>query len=369
MDFIVELPKSEGYDAIYVCVDRLTKMAHFVPTNTTVTAEQTAQLFYRHIWKYHGLPTDIVSDRGSQFVAKFTRHLLARLDIQGNRSTAYHPQSDGQTERVNQTLEQYLRVYCGYHQDDWHQLLPLAEFVYNNAQNSSTRVSPFFANYGYHPRCKVTVATESVNPAADSLVEKLHTIHIDLREQLQRAQEKHKVNYDRHTKPAPQFAVGDKVWLFRKNIRTTRPSQKLDVKRMGHFNILEIIRDSKLAYKLELPRRMKQIHPVFHVSLLEPYRENQWEGRVQPAPPPEEIEGELEYEVKEIVDSKIVRGKLKYLVDWVGYRPKERTWESVEAVENAQEEVVAFHQAHPNRPSSDDLRQQREALPRHRQRS
>ena len=209
-------------------------------------------------------------------------------------------------------------------------------------------MSPFFANYGYHPRCKVTVATESVNPAADSLVEKLHTIHIDLREQLQRAQEKHKVNYDRHTKPAPQFAVGDKVWLFRKNIRTTRPSQKLDVKRMGHFNILEIIRDSKLAYKLELPRRMKQIHPVFHVSLLEPYRENQWEGRVQPAPPPEEIEGELEYEVKEIVDSKIVWGQLNYLVDWVGYGPEERMWESVEAVENAQEEVVTFHRAYPN---------------------
>ena len=369
MDFIVELPKSEGYDAIYVCVDRLTKMAHFIPTNTTVTAEQTAQLFYRHIWKHHGLPADIVSDRGTQFVAKFTRHLLERLDIQGNRSTAYHPQSDGQTERVNQTLEQYLRVYCGYHQDDWHQLLPLAEFVYNNAQNSSTRVSPFFANYGYHPRCKVTVATDSVNPAADGLVEKLHTIHTDLREQLQRAQEKYKANHDRHAKAAPQFAVGDKVWLLRKNIRTTRPSQKLDVKRMGPFNVLGIIGDSKLAYKLELPRRMRQIHPVFHVSLLEPYRENQWEGRVQPAPPPEEIEGELEYEVKGILDSKIVRGKLKYLVDWIGYGPEERTWESVEAVENAQEEVVAFHRAHPDRPSLDDLRQQRRVPPRRRQRS
>ena len=159
------------------------------------------------------------------------------------------------------------------------------------------------------------MATDSVNPAADSLVEKLHIIHTDLREQLQRAQEKYKANHDRHAKAAPQFAVGDKVWLLRKNIRTTRPCQKLDVKRMGPFNVLGIIGDSKLAYKLELPRRMRQIHPVFHVSLLEPYRENQWEGRVQPAPPPEEIEGELEYEVKEILDSKIVRGKLKYLVN------------------------------------------------------
>ena len=364
MDFIVQLPRSDGYDAIYVYVDRLTKMAHFIPTNTTVTAKETAQLFYQHVWKHHGLPTDIVSDRGSQFVAKFTQHLLARLDIQGNRSTAYHPQSDGQTERVNQTLEQYLRVYCGYHQDDWNQLLPLAEFVYNNTQNSSTRVSPFFANYGHHPRCKITMATDSVNPAADDLVERLQTIHTELKEQLQRAQDKYKENHDRH---APQFAIGDKVWLLHRNIQTTCPSQKLDVKRMGPFKILDVVGEGKLAYKLELPERMHQIHPVFHVSLLEPYHENRWEGRVQSPPPPDEIEGELEYEVREVLDSRIVRGKLKYLVDWVGYGPEERTWEPVEAVENAHEAVVAFHQAHPDRPSPADLPQRR-VPPRHRQR-
>ena len=133
-------------------------------------------------------------------------------------------------ECINQTLEQYLRVYCSYHQDDWHQLLPLAEFVYNNTQNFFTYVSPFFVNYGYHPRCKVTVAADTVNPAADNLVEKLHTIHTNLRKQLQHAQEKYKANHDQHVKVAPQFTVKNKVWLLRKNIRTTRPSQKLNVK-------------------------------------------------------------------------------------------------------------------------------------------
>jgi hypothetical protein len=190
MDFIVELPPSEGYDAIFVCVDRLTKMAHFIPTTSDVTAEQAAQLYCRHVWKHHGLPVDTVSDRGPQFVSHFTRHLLKRLDIQGNRSTAFHPQSDGQTERVNQTLEQYLRIYCDYQQDDWHQLLPLAEFVYNNSQNSSTRVSPFFANYGYHPRCSVTVTpSESANPAVETLVDKLQVIHAELKVNLQQAQD------------------------------------------------------------------------------------------------------------------------------------------------------------------------------------
>ena len=220
MDFIVELPPSEGLDAIYVCVDRLTKMVHFIPTKTTITAEGTARLFYQHVWKHHGLPTDIISDRGPQFVAKFTRQLLKCLGVEGNRSTAFHPQSDSQTERVNQTLEQYLRIYCDYHQDDWAQLLPLAEFIYNNTQNASTRVSPFFANYGYHPRCTVTVAAGCANPAAEGFADKLKAVNEELALQLKTAQERYKSQFDRHTTPTPPFTVGDKVWLSRRNIKT-----------------------------------------------------------------------------------------------------------------------------------------------------
>ena len=310
MDFIVELPPAGGYDAILVTVDRFTKMAHFLPTTSNVTAEQTAQLYYQQVWKLHGLPEDIVSDRGSQFVSHFTRCLLQKLDVRGNRSTAYHPQSDGQTEQVNQTLEQYLRIYCDYQQDDWHQLLPLAEFVYNNMQNSSTQVSPFFANYGYRPRCTVSFAVlepaTRANPAADGLVEKIRVVQAELRTTLQHAQERYKEQHDRHVLPAPEIKVGDKVWLNRRNIRTTRPSRKFDVKRMGPFRVLELVGDAKLACKLELPVQM-QIHPVFHVSLLEPYRESTLPGRVQAIPHPVEVEGELEYEVARILDSKIER--------------------------------------------------------------
>jgi hypothetical protein len=257
---------------------------------------------------------------------------------------------------VNQTLEQYLRIYCDYQQDDWHQLLPLAEFVYNNTQNSSTRVSPFFANYGYHPRCSVTVANpESTNPAAEALVDRLQAVHTELKVNLQQAQDRYKRQHDRHTRPAPAIAVGDKVWLNRRNIRTTRPSRKLDVKRMGPFQVLEVIGDGKLAYKLELPAPMRRIHPVFHVSLLEPYRENVLPGRVQEPPPPVEVEGELEYEVAGILDSKIERGRLKYLVDWVNCGPEERTWEPVENVENSPDAIAAFHRAYPLRPSPRDV--------------
>jgi hypothetical protein len=154
--------------------------------------------------------------------------------------------------------------------------------------------------------------------------------------------------------PPPPFKVGDKVWLNRRNIRTTRPSQKLDVKRMGPFQIEGLVGEGQLAYRLTLSPQMR-IHPVFHVSLLEPYRENQLDGRTQDPPPPLEVEGELEYEVKEILDSKIIRGRLRYLVDWVGYHPDERSWEPVEHVQHAVDAVAEFHRRYPNRPSPKDL--------------
>jgi Chromo (CHRromatin Organisation MOdifier) domain len=357
MDFIVELPPSQGFDAVYACVDRLTKMAHFVPTYSDVTSEQTADLYLRNVFKMHGLPDDVVSDRGTQFVSKFSRRLLELLDVKGNRSTAYHPESDGQTERVNQTLEQYLRIYCDFHQDDWSQLLPLAEFAYNNARNSSTGMSPFYANYGYHPRAslKVQPRSDQRNPAAEDLANHLKQVHEELRWNLGQAQERYKKNFDRKANPAPPFVVGDLVWLNRKNIATTRPSRKFDSKRFGPFKILKVVGDSKLAFQLELPPQWK-IHDVFHASLLDPHHANEIEGRKQPTPhPPEAIEGIPEYEVGEILDSKIERRKLWYKVDWKGYGPEERTWEPAENVENAAEAVATYHQRHPQRASPDDV--------------
>ena len=276
MDFIVELPPSDGYDAIYVCVDRFTKMAHFIPTKSNVTAEKAAQHYVKDVFRLHGLPDDIVSDRGQQFTSRFTQRLLELCEIKGNRSTAYHPQSDGQTERTNQTLEQYLRIYCDYQQDDWNTLLPYAEFVYNNTQSASTKMTPFFANYGYHPRCNLRVsrpADPSVNPTAEDLLEQFKQLHSVLRSNLTSAQVEYKEYHDRHMKDPPAFKVGDKVWLNRRNIKTKRPSQKLDAKRLGPFTIEEIIGESRLAYRLALPPQM-HIHPVFHISLLEPYKEN-----------------------------------------------------------------------------------------------
>jgi Reverse transcriptase (RNA-dependent DNA polymerase)/RNase H-like domain found in reverse transcriptase/Integrase zinc binding domain/Chromo (CHRromatin Organisation MOdifier) domain len=368
MDFIIELPLSHGFNAIYVCIDRLTKMAHFIPTITEVTAEETAKLYLQNVLRLHGLPSDVVSDRGTQFTCKFTRRLLELCDIKGNRSTAFHPQSDGQTERVNQVLEQYLRIFCHYQQDDWFDLLPLAEFAYNNAKHSSTLVSPFYANYGYHPRMSISTHVSQVegsNPAAEEFVKKMERIHQDLAHNLREAQAKYKKHYDAHVKDHPQYKVGDFVWLSRKNISTTRPSAKLDFRRLGPFKILEVIGEAKAAYKLELPATMR-IHPTFHVSLLTKYTPNVIPGRTQPEPPPIIVDGQEEFEVEKILDSRIRYNKLQYYVDWKGYGVNDRTWEPSSQFDHAPEAIEEYHRNFPNRPSPKDIprRPRRSSAPR-----
>src|ERR1700722_10864616 len=151
VDFIVELPDAHGYDAIMNVVDSVGKRAHFIPTHTTVTALGAAQLFLRNIWKLHGLPQVIISDQGPQFVAEFTRELYRMLGIALSTTTAYHPQSDGQTERVNQELEQYLWVFVNERQDDWDGLLPMAEFQYNNHVQSLSQLTRFLPDTGPLP--------------------------------------------------------------------------------------------------------------------------------------------------------------------------------------------------------------------------
>jgi transposase InsO family protein len=152
VDFIVELPRSNGYNAILNVVDGVTKRAHFIAMHTTITAVGAARLFLRKVWKHHGTPRVVVSDRGPQFVADFTRELYRLIGIRLATSTAYHPQTDGQTERVNQELEQFLRLFVNQRQDDWEELLALGEFQYNNHVHSSTQQTPFMVDSGRHPQ-------------------------------------------------------------------------------------------------------------------------------------------------------------------------------------------------------------------------
>jgi len=167
VDFITQLPKSAGYTQIIVVVDRFTKMAHFIGLEEKATARDVAESFLKEVWKLYGLPSEIISDMDAQFAGEFWESLCKKLGIKRKMSTAYHPQSDGQTERVNQVLGGYLPIFVNYDQDDWYHLLPLAEFAYNSSVTNAHNMTPFFANYSYHPQTEWLKEREARNPGAN----------------------------------------------------------------------------------------------------------------------------------------------------------------------------------------------------------
>jgi hypothetical protein len=176
-------------------------------------------------------------------------------------------------------------------------------------------------------------------------------LHETLREEMTEAQLRHKENYDQHRKPDPNLKSGDMVWLLPRNIRTTRPSKKLDYKKIGPFKILAKIGTS--AYKLELPSTMG-IHNTFHISLLEPYEDNKFPSQEIQPPPPIIIDGEPEYELEEIIDSRLHYGKLQYRAKWTGYSPEhDKTWYPASNFENAEHAKQRFHLHYPNKPDQD----------------
>lgn len=337
MDFITDLPPSNGYTAIMVIVDRFTKMAHFLPTNMdSLDAPATARLFLK-IVSLHGIPDQIVSDRDPRFTSHFWQSLWKQLGIKLALSSAYHAQTDGQTERTNRTLEHILRPYCTYNQDNWTSLLPMAEFAFNNTPSATTSISPFFANYGYHPTHPALIGISTNTPAAYAYAQQLMETHQHIQQQTLKAQQRQAHNADLSRKETT-FNIGDQVLLSTANLKTTRPSRKLDFNRTGPFTIISKI--GKVAYRLALPSSMALLHPVFHVSLLEPWHNPQTTTNIprQPAPPPPDIiNQEPEYEVEDILDSRVHRRQRQYLIKWFGYPLHESTWEPESSLEHSQD--------------------------------
>src|SRR5213595_3026701 len=194
---IVGLPTSEGYDAILMVVDCLSKMVHFIPTYSTANAIDIANLFVNNVWKLHGLPRKTISDWGPQFNAKFLRQVYECLNIEPKFSMAYRPQVDGQSERLNQFVEIYLRHYISQRQTDWVAALPLAEFAYNNGKHSGSNQSPFFTCYGYNPDFTVGNAKSSNVPQGDNLADYLKSIQEEVKAALELANWSYTEYYNR----------------------------------------------------------------------------------------------------------------------------------------------------------------------------
>ncbi|EGX43835.1 hypothetical protein AOL_s00212g2, partial [Orbilia oligospora ATCC 24927] len=310
-DLITGLPESNGHDAILVTVDRLSKMIHLTPTTKKLNARELAGLFLRDIWKLHGLPKEAISDRGKNFLDEFWDEVNNRLRIHHRPSTAYHPQTDGQTERINSIVEQYLRAYVNYQQDDWVEWLPLAEYSYNNKISDTTGISPFAANYGWNPDTFEFqgLRKPSRNQEAAGFVQQMSELQEVLRMEINRAAQIQQEQANKRRRPSPDYKEGDHVWLDMRNIKTARPCPKLSNKMEGPFQILKSV--GKRAYKLKLPPSMR-IHPVFHTNLLHPAPDNAFPSQNhEERLPPVTVDNEEEYEVEKILDSRIHYRKLQ----------------------------------------------------------
>jgi hypothetical protein len=350
-DFVVKLPPSKDpitgvvYDSILVIVDRLTKFGYMIPYKESSTAEDLAYIFLRIVASVHGVPTEIISDRDKLFTSKFWQTLTALLGIKRKLSTAFHPQTDGQTERLNQTMEQYLRCYINYRQDNWVELLPLAQFAYNTAEAATTNMTPAYANFGFEPKAYNTQLPDlAKSDIAITKAEDLRNLHEQLSLDIKFIAQRTAYYYNTKRSMEPTLKKGDKVYLLRRNINTKRPSDKLDHKKLGPFKISEVV--GPVNYRLELPQTMN-IHPVFHISLLEPAPPG------APNAPYTEIEPvnpNAEYEVEEILDQKYIRGKLHYLIKWEGYPHSENTWEPITNL-NCPADLEKFHRRNPQLPT------------------
>ena len=249
VDFIMKPLVVAGKDAVLVVCDRLSKMTHFVATTEGTSAEGLARLFRDNVWKLHGLPESVVSDRGPQFAVELTKELNKMLGIQTRLSMAFHPQTDGQMKRMNQELEQYLRFFIEHRQKDWPEWLAAAEFAINNKVHTATKVLLFMVNHGKEMRMGGDIRRKGKVESAKEFVERMKKVHKEAEVALRKTQEEMKRYADRRRKETEKWKKGDQVLLSTKDlVFKERPSKKLTERYIGPYVIKEVV--SSNAVKL-----------------------------------------------------------------------------------------------------------------------
>jgi len=338
MDWITGLPPdAEGHDAILVIICQLTALVHLVAVRQTDDATDTAETVLQHVVRLHGVPETIVSDRDPRFTSVFWRSLCFRLGTRLAMSTAFHPQSDGKTERVNCVLEEMLRCYVDVRQQDWSEMLPMAEFAINSAPSESLEgLSPFVATYGYEPRTPWLVAQppEALeDPGSNVWSERLQHIHIFCRDALQRAKDKQARRLNKFRRCDVRYKVGDRVLLSTKHLQLKLPGYKLTARYLGPFEVKEIPGNNPNVVRLHLPDAPMELrqHPVFNVEQVRPYYKRPERLALAKAIAP--LHG-----TRWLIDGVVARRRRKftdateYLVVWHGFGLEQATWEPADAV-------------------------------------
>ena len=322
---------------ILTITDTFSKASIFIPCNETLNTEQMAKLYATYVLPHYGLPHRIISDRDPQFTSTFSRELCHTLGISQNISTAYHPQTDGQLEHTNQRLEQYLRIFIDYHQQNWASLLPLAQYTLNAWPNATTKKAPFELILGHIPKVHQSARPFKL-PSIEVRLQQLKQACEEAKEALRKAAD---MTLPTHFEP---YQKGDKVWLEGRNLHTTHPSSKLAPRRYGPFPITHVV--SCTSYQLKLPPQW-ELHDVFHTTLLTPYKETALNGQSYQEPAPDLINGQPEWEVESILRVRRRRNQLQFLVRWKGFSEAHDSWEPAKDV-HADELVEEFYKRHPS---------------------